>query len=201
MYYALVFYPNLGKDLAESIEEIRRNHDPTVGFVKPHITIVFPVPDIVGESRLASHIESVLNDWSPFEVGLSRSHRSHDHWLFLTLGEGDAEIRRLYRSLYTEILAEYRRDDIEFVPHIGLGLFIKEGSKYDWDNPQEAEFDEQRYQEAWQQANALPLGSGYTVDKLHLVSISDEVIEWATGGRAGIPEGTQVVDVREFRLG
>ena len=201
MYYALVLYPHLDKALAEAIEEIRRRHDPTVDFVKPHITVVFPMPDQVGESRLISHIESVLNNWSPFDICLSGFHRSDDHWLFLTLGEGAAEVRQLYRALYTGVLAEYRRDDIEFVPHLGLGLFLKEGSKYDWNNPQEAEFDEQRYQEAWHEANTLPLGSSCTVDRLHLTKIPDEVLEWATGSRARIPEDAQAVEVREFRLG
>jgi hypothetical protein len=98
------------------------------------------------------------------------------------------------------MLAEYRRDDIEFVPHLGLGLFLKEGSRYDWDNPQDAEFDEQRYQEAWRQANGLPTRSSCTIDTLHLVKIPDEVIEWATGRRDAIPEHSQIVEVREFRL-
>ena len=114
---------------------------------------------------------------------------------------GEKEIRRLYRALYTGILEEYRRDDIEFVPHLGLGLFIKEGSKYNWDNPHEGEFDEERYREALQQASALPLGSSCAVDRLHLTKIPDEVLEWATGIRASIPEDAQVVEVREFRLG
>ena len=201
MYFGLVFYPPLDEELAESIDEIRREYDPTLGFVKPHITVIFPVPDSVGESRLISHIATVLRDWRPFEIRLGGFHKSDDHWLLLTLGQGELEVKQLYRSLYTGVLEEYRRDDIEFVPHLGLGLFIKEGSKYDWDNPQEAEFDAQRYQEAWQQANALSPGSSCTVDKLHLVKISDEVIEWATGNRASIPKDTQAVEIREFPLG
>ena len=201
MYYGLNFYPQLNAELAESIDAIRRKHDPTVGFAKPHITVMFPIPDSIGEPQLINHIQSILNDWSPFEIRLGGFHKSHDHWLFLTLTEGEAQTKQLYRSLYTGILAEYRRDDIEFVPHLGLGLFIREGSKYDWDNPQETNFDQERYDEALQQAKALPLHSRFAVEKLHLTKVPYEVLEWATGKRADIPEDLQLVEVREFILG
>ena len=201
MYYALNYYPQLNAKLAKSIDAIRRKHDPTVGFISPHITVLFPVPASIGEPRLISHIQNVLNDWSPFEIRLGGFHKSHDHWLFLTLTEGESQVKQLYRSLYTGILAEYRRYDIEFVPHLGLGLFIREGSKYDWDHPQETDFDQERYDEALQQAKALPLHSGFAVEKLHLTKVPHEVLEWATGKRANIPEDSQLVEMREFLLG
>jgi 2'-5' RNA ligase len=201
MYYTLNIYPRLNEELAESIDAIRRRHDPTFGFTKPHITVLFPVPDSVGEPQLIGHIESVLSGWPPFEVRLGGFHKSHDHWLFLTLVRGEARVKKLYQLLYTGILAEYRRDDIEFVPHLGLGLFIKEGSKYDWDNPQETDFDQTRYEEVLHQAKALPLPFSFRVEKLQLTKVSDEVLEWATGKRASIPEGSRAVKAREFLLG
>ena len=201
MYYALVFYPQLDPGLTELIDEIRRKYDPTVERSKPHITVLFPVPDKVGEPQLISHIQSVLSDWSSFDIRLGGFHKSHDHWLFLTLTEGEAQVSQLYQLLLTGILAEYRRDDIEFVPHLGLGLFIKEGSRYDWAHPQEADFDRQKYEEALQQAKALPLGSSCVMEKLHLVRIPEEVLDWATGKRASIPGDWRSTEVREFRLG
>ena len=201
MYYALVFYPQLDSELTDLIDEIRRKDDPTVDRSEPHIAVVFPVPDAVGEAELVSHIEDVLRDWRPFEVRLGGFHKSRDHWLFLTVAQGERQVKDLYRSLYTGILEEYRRDDIEFVPHLGLGLFVKEGSRYDWDHPQEADFDQEKYDEALRQAKALPLGSCCVVEKLHLVKIPDEVLDWATGKRASIPKDSQSAEVREFHLG
>ncbi len=201
MYYALVFYPQLDSELREPIDRIRQKYDPTATRSEPHITIEFPVPDTVGKAELVSHIEEVLGDLRPFEIRLGGFHKSRDHWLFLTIVEGERQVKDLYRSLYTGILEEYRRDEIEFVPHLGLGLFVKEGSKYDWDHPQEADFDQEKYDEALQQAKALPLGSCCVVEKLHLVEIPDEVLDWATGKRASIPEDSQSAEVREFRLG
>lgn len=201
MYLALVFYPQLDSGLMESIDKIRRKYDPTVKLSKLHITVLFPVPDAVGEEKLVSHIERVLADWEPCSVCLGGYHRSHDHWLFLNVVEGEAELKALYRELYTGILEEYRRDDIEYVPHVGLGLFVKDGSRYDWDHPKESDFDRKKYEEALQQARALPLGSRCVVKKLHLVSVPDELLEWATGQRASIPTDSRITELREFRLG
>jgi 2'-5' RNA ligase len=203
MYYALVYFPLLDPKLGELIHEIRRRYDPTVHRSKPHITVLFPVPDSVGEPHLISHIQSVLSDWSPFEIRFGGFHKSDDHWLFLTLTEGEKQVKQLYRSLYTGILEKYRADDTtmrNFVPHLGLGLFIKKGSIYDWDNPQDADFDRHAYEEALQLAKALPLSSSYVMDKLHLRAIPDEVLDWATGKRANIPNDCQSIDVREFHL-
>jgi 2'-5' RNA ligase len=201
VYYALVFYPQLNPGLAEAIHEIRRKHDPTVGWSQPHITVVFPVLDTIGELELISHIEQVLVDWDPFRIKFGGFYKSSDHWLFLTVTEGEVKIKSLYRSLYTGLLEEYRRDDIEFVPHLGLGLFVKKGARYDWNHPQETDFDRLKYEEALQQTNALPLGSSCVLEKLHLVEIPEEILEWATGKRARIPKGSKSTEVREFHLG
>jgi len=203
MYYGLVYYPQFDPELRELIDEIRQRHDPTVQWSKPHITVLFPVPESEGESQLISHIQSVLSDWSPFEIRLGGFHKSDDHWLFLTLTEGESQVKQLYRSLYTGILEKYRGDDTamrKFVPHLGLGLFMKKRSIYDWDNPQEADFDRHAYEEALQQAKGLPLSSSYVMDKFHLMAIPDEVLDWATGKRASIPSDSQSTEVWEFLL-
>ncbi|MFH1311963.1 MAG: 2'-5' RNA ligase family protein [Candidatus Eisenbacteria bacterium] len=200
MYYTLSFYPRLSGELGDAIDAIRRRHDPTCGFAKPHITVMFPVPDTVGEPHLIGHIQSVLSNRSPFEIRLGGLHKSHDHWLFLTLVEGEEQVKNLYQLLYTGLLAEHRRDDVEFVSHVGLGLFLKEGANYNWDNPQEDEFDKDRYEEALLQARALPLKVRFRVERLQLMRISDEILEWATGKRARIPEDSEIIEVREFSL-
>jgi 2'-5' RNA ligase len=201
MYYALSLYPQLSAELSESIDGIRREYDPMSGFTKPHITVLFPLPGSLGEAELISHIQNVLSDWTPFEIRLGGFHKSHDHWLFLTLKEGEAQVKKLYQALYTGMLAEHRRDDIEFVPHLGLGLFIKDGSTYNWDNPRESDLDRERYEEALCRAKALPLPASIWVEKLQLTKIPDVILEWATGKRASIPEDSRIVEVREFRLG
>jgi hypothetical protein len=201
MYYSLDFYPQLSLELSESIDAIRREYDPTYSIIKPHIGIIFPATNNLDERLLISHIEHVLSSWSPFVIRLGGFHKSPDHWLFLTLQEGEAEVKRLHQELYTGYLAEYRRVGHTPFPHLGLGLFIKEGCTYDYRNPRESDFDRERYEEALRQAKALPLSSSILVEKLALDTIPDVLTEWTTGKRANIPEGSQIVTVRKFRLG
>ena len=201
MHLALVFYPQLDSELSEAIGRIRMKYDPTASRSKPHITIVFPVPDAVGEAELISHIEEALVGWTPFEIELGGFHKSRDHWLFLTLVAGAEDVKELHQSLYTGVLDTYRRADIDFIPHLGLGLFVKEGAKYSWNHPRPADLDQGKYEEALQKAKALPRGSSCAVDRLHLVKIPDEVLDWTTGKRASIPEDWGSAVVRVFRLG
>ena len=200
MYYAVIIYPQLSSGLSQSIDAIRRKYDPTAGFIKPHITVLFPVPDSVGIDHLTSHIQNVLGSWEPFEMQLGGFQKSHDHWLFLRLKEGERQIKRLYQALYTGFLKEYRRMDIDFIPHIGLGLFIKDIDTHNWNHPLEMDFDRRRYEAAMRMARALPLPETSLVDKLHLISLPDQLIGWATGRQANLPSDVSIVEVQEFRL-
>ena len=193
MYYALVLYPRVDKTL---IDEIRRKYDPPVDVIGPHVTVLFPVPERVGEEQLVAHIQHVLRDYARFEVSLGGFHKSPDHWLFLTLQKGGRGVKELYRALYTGVLAEFRRDDIAFVPHVGLGLFLKEGSSYAVDNPQECDFDAEKYETALREAEAIGVDWSSVVETLHLVKIPDEVLEWASGERPSFSKDARVVQVR-----
>ncbi len=199
MFYCLIFYPQFSPELAESIDAIGSAYNPASGFIKPHITIIFPVQDSVGEQSLINHIQDVLGDWSPFTIRLGGFHRTANHWLFLTLPEGEAEVKRLYQALNTGILDD-GGDFSWFLPHISLGLFVKEGITQDWRNPREEDFDPERYEEALRLAKALPLSESILVEKLQLVTIPDSVIDWTRGRRATIPDDADTDVVREFRL-
>ena len=172
MYYALVHFPDID---TSDIDKFRRKYDPTIDLIEPHITVLFPVPDTIGEKALVEHINHVLFSWKPFHIHIHGFHKSWDHWLFLTLEEGGTDVSRLNRDIYTEILAPYRRDDIEFIPHKGLGLFVKNGADYSLKDPQQLEFDEAKYEVALKEARALDLDFKCTLEKLHLVSLADDL--------------------------
>src|SRR6266550_4565173 len=138
MPYALVHYPNID---TKRINEFRRKYDPHFDLIEPHITLLFLLPESVGEASLVSHLENVLQHWHPFPIHLKGLQKAWDHWLLLILAEGNDSITRLHRELYSGILASYRRSDIEFVPHLGLGLFANEDAGYDIRNPQEVPLD------------------------------------------------------------
>jgi len=77
MLYALVHYPavELGP-----INRLRSKYDPQFRLIAPHITIMFPTPDSIGERSLVSHIENVLHRWEPFPIRLKGLHQSWDEY-------------------------------------------------------------------------------------------------------------------------
>jgi 2'-5' RNA ligase len=198
MYYGLVYYPNLAH---EGVERLRRRYDPTAAIIDLHLTVMFPVPDSVGEQPLIDHLTQVLASWEPFPVRLGGLQKSPDHWLFLTLAEGNQQMVALNREIYSGMLAKFHRDDLEFIPHLSLGLFLVEGVRYDWNNPRDADFDAESYQAARQEAEAWQIDLPLTVDELHLVKLVDEVIEWVSGGRDDFPNDARVEPLKIFTLG
>ena len=127
------------------------------------------------------------DDCRPFEIRFGGLCRSPDHWLFLTLTQGSNSVKRLYRLLHTGLLAEFRLADREFVPHLGLGLFLREGAIYDWENPHAEDFDAERYEAAVRETQPLLESPAERIDTLHLVAIPDEVLEWSSGERPALP--------------
>ena len=117
------------------------------------------------------------------------------------LENGPGFDRDLYRALYSGILAEFRRDDIEFVPHLGVGHFLRAGALYDWEAPRAEDFDEERYRRALERVGNLDLKESFVVDKLSLIAVPNEFIEWATGRRTALPEEAPIREVVVIPLG
>lgn len=195
MSYGLLTYPKVDEALVGSI---RRAHDPTANAIRPHIPVVFPVPESLGRDRLIAHIEGVLDSFPPFDICFGGLTRSPDHWLFLTLSRGSEEFTRLYRELHTGLLADCAAE--RYLPHLGLGLFLVQGATYDWERPRPTDFDAVRYEVARRQAGELLGGPSQTIDAFHLVAVPDEILEWSSGERATLPDGLRVSDVHEFSL-
>jgi 2'-5' RNA ligase len=198
MHYVLLIYPTVGEDL---VGRIRRTYDPTVDVVRPHVPVVYPVPESLGRERLVAHIQTVVAGSRPFEIRFGGLCKSPDHWLFLTLAQGREHVEDLHRSLHTGLLAEFGAGDREFVPHLGLGLFLREGATYDWENPRADDFDAPRYEAALREAQALCEGPAERIDTLHLVTTPDEVLEWSSGERSAFSSDVRAAEVHAFRMG
>jgi hypothetical protein len=67
------------------------------------------------------------------------------------------------------------RRDIEYIPHIGIGLFVKEHAGYDILDPKEVDFDAKRYAQALREAESLKISCHDTVDRLFLRKMSIKV--------------------------
>jgi 2'-5' RNA ligase len=156
MIYALVYYPDVD---TRRINLFRRKYDPQVDLIGPHITLMFPVPESVGEDNLARHLEGVLSGRRPFPVHLQGLQKSWDDYLFLVVREGRADIIGLHGEIYTGILATYRKEGVPYVPHLTLGVLSNRADEYAG---------------ALEEAKRLDLDYRCVLDKAHLVKINDD---------------------------
>jgi len=156
MLYALVHYPavELG-----SINRLRSKYDPQFHLIAPHITIMFPTPDSIGERNLVSHIEGVLQGWESFPIRLKGLQQSWDEYLFLLLNKGEGDVIRLHDEIYMGLLSEYRNEVRPFRPHVTLGAFSAKSEEYS---------------QALKEAERLMLNYECMLDRLHLIKINDE---------------------------
>jgi hypothetical protein len=194
MYYVLLFYPRFDRKTGENIEAFCRRYDPFADSWKPHIPFIFPVPCTeVEEAKLAEHVETVLKSWKPFPIRIGGFTKSWDHWLFLLLKEGNREAVALHDELYTGILLPYLRRDIEYIPHIGIGLFVRKNAGYNALDPKKVDFDAKLYSQALKEAESLKIDSLNTVDRLVL---SKEILKAGTS----LHIDRTVVSSREIKL-
>lgn len=156
MTYALIHYPNIDTN---HINQFRREYDPLVELIEPHITLMFPVPDSIGRDNLVHHLENALAGWQPFPIHLQGFQVSWDDYLFLLLQEGNANIIRLHDEIYTGLLEEHWRKDIPFIPHLTLGVFSKGSTDLE---------------RALEEAKQLEVDHHCVLDKLHLVQVNDD---------------------------
>lgn len=169
MFYSLVNYPGIN---TSEIDKFREKYDSYHKLIGAHISIIFPVSDSIGEKALVDHIESTIQKWKPFQIHMKGLKKSWDHWLFLLIQEGNKEIIKLHDELYTGILAPFLRKDIEFIPHIAIGLFAD--NSYDLRDPKKASFDKAKYERALLKAESLNLDYKTVIDKLALVKVNDD---------------------------
>jgi hypothetical protein len=173
MYYVLLHYPKFDEKTEENIKAFRKKYDPFADSLKPHIPFIFPVPcGEIEEKKLTEHIETVLKNWRPFQIRIGGFKKSWDHWMFLLLNEGNEEAIALHDELYTGALSPYLRKDIEYIPHVGLGLFARKGAGYNVLDPKEVDFDANLYSQALKEAETLKISSFDTVDRLTLDRIT-----------------------------
>jgi 2'-5' RNA ligase len=156
---AVVHYPSLD---TQRINQFRRRYDPQVDLIEPHITLMFPVPESIGENNLVDHLESVLRGRRPFPIHLQGLQRSWDDYLFLMIREGKADIIGLHNEIYTGVLANHRRGELPYVPHLSLGVFAKNANEYP---------------EALEAAKRLDFDYRCVLDKIHLLKINDDMAQ------------------------
>lgn len=112
-----------------------------------------------------------MKNWKPFPIRIGGFSKSWDHWLFLLLKEGNEKAIALHDELYTGILSPYLRRDIEHIPHVGIGLFVRKEAGYNALDPKVVDFDAELYSQALKEAESLKISRSDTVDRLILSKV------------------------------
>jgi len=83
--------------------------------MEPHIPLMFPVDESIGEERLVQPLESVLQDWQTFPIHLQRFQISPDELLLLLIQQGNEDIIRLHEKDITFVSPyHFWRNQTEF---------------------------------------------------------------------------------------
>jgi len=158
MGYAVVIHLEL--EDASKIQELRRKYNPYFNVIGPHITLVFPFPEMERDA-IVNHVTEILRDFAPFNIRLKGFTKSFDEGLFLLVEQGNEKTIELHDRLYSGIFEKYLRTDIPYVPHIGLGLFKTD----------------EEYRIAERKARTLNLAYESTIRSICIIHLNDDLFE------------------------
>lgn len=126
MAYAVLSYPDLKENDWNLIQDYRKENDEWLyTVVKPHFSFVFPVFNIQVEDfieevvRLTDNVQQI--DFSIRCSTINKDSFSDYFHALLVPDEGYSQIVKLHDKLYSGILKDNLRLDIDFIPHVGVG--------------------------------------------------------------------------------
>jgi 2'-5' RNA ligase len=120
-----VAYPEITDQDFEWIQSIREEFDDVYfGVIEPHFTFVFPF-ETENEPEFIQEIEELVKNQKPINFELDHAVAVEDHtkqfWHgFLVPTKGTDEITKLHDLLYSQKLKPQLREDIPFIPHLGI---------------------------------------------------------------------------------
>lgn len=125
MAYLVLAYPELSRKDYELIQDFRRENDELYyKVVEPHFTIVFPVFDIP-EKDFINEVREKSKEVKSFSFSLRCATINKDafndyYHVFLVPDESYSNIVKIHDRLYSGLLKDNHRLDIDFIPHIGI---------------------------------------------------------------------------------
>lgn len=125
MSYLVLAYPELSNEDFNLIQDYRKVHDIFYPVVHPHFTIVFPV-DNQPEKAFIREVEKQSGSIKKIEflikcATINKDAFSDYYHIFLVPDQGFSDIVKLHDKLYSGLLFDNLRLDIDFIPHIGIG--------------------------------------------------------------------------------
>lgn len=127
MAHLVLAYPVLSDEDYTLIQDYRRDHDKQYySVVQPHFSIVFPEVKLT-EKEFVDEIRQLSVGVEKIEfiircATINNDALSDDYNLFLVPDEGHSRIIRLHDKLYSGILSSKLRLDIDYIPHISIGI-------------------------------------------------------------------------------
>lgn len=127
----LIGYPSLSAADYDWIQDIRKKNDPKYyNVVRPHITLVFGT-DKLTVIQLHDHASSVLAEVAAISLIFDKAIVVEDdsktfYHTFIVPSKGYDEIITIHDLLYSGELSSELREDIPFIPHIGIGTCDKQ---------------------------------------------------------------------------
>jgi 2'-5' RNA ligase len=121
--FAIVAFPSLEPGDKQWIESIRARHDPQVGKIAAHFTLVFPT--VLSLRTIEAQVLRVARGIEPIRFVLRRAGVVPDAvgeggHVFLIPEEGRDQITQLHDRLYDGALQSHLRKDVSFTPHLTL---------------------------------------------------------------------------------
>ncbi len=119
-------YPEIRKSDYQLIQNYRKEHDELFySVVEPHFTVVFPVFDH-SEKEFVAEVRKTVQGVEGFEFVLrcatiNKDAFSNYYHTFLVPDEGYSHMVKLHDRLYSGLLKNNLRLDIDYIPHIGIG--------------------------------------------------------------------------------
>jgi 2'-5' RNA ligase len=120
-------YPLLSATDAAMIAAFRARHDQRYRhMIEPHFTLVFGLVGI-NERDYIDHVGKIAARATPVPFHcryamLGADDSDDTAYVFLVPDEGNSAIARLHDRLYTGMLSEHLRLDLEYMPHMTIGI-------------------------------------------------------------------------------
>jgi len=165
MDYVVVSYPEFSDNALDSIQNYRKEHDEWLyPSIDPHFSFVFPVSE-VSETDFISEIVRLTQDIKKIDFVLRSAVVNKDSFneyyhALLVPDDGFSRIVKLHDKLYSGLLKDELRLDIDYIPHIGVGNSTDK-------------FDCKRMVDEW---NAEEFAISGTISSLSIVSLEDLMI-------------------------
>lgn len=165
MAFGVLAYPKLKSYDYEFIQEFRKENDELYySIVEPHFAFVFPISNI----DKIQFIEEVLGKskgFVPIDFEIKCATVNKDSFidyfhLLLVPDRGYSNIVKLHDNLYSDLLSNELRLDIDFIPHMGIA-----NSK--------DKFKIKKLADSW---NKKDFSIDGTIDKLTVIEYSNNIL-------------------------